>query len=95
MDAMVTKAGITAKTDRDDSIGTQPFGIHERLLSAQEVAQRLGVSERFVRDHATRRSPKIRGIKLGSLLRFRWRDVETFISELETLKTSRNRRFGV
>lgn len=95
MDPMATKVGPTAKTDRNDGIAPQTFGIDERLLTAQEVAKRLGVSERFVRDHATRRSPKIRGIKLGSLLRFRWRDVETFLSELETLRTSRNRRFGV
>lgn len=95
MDSMVTKVDPTAKADRTDGIATQPFGIEERLLTAQEVAKRLGVSERFVRDHATRRSPKIQGIKLGSLLRFRWRDVEAFLRELETLRTSRNRRFGV
>ena len=52
----------------------------ERLLSPQEVADRLGVSERWVRDHATRRSPRIRAVKLGPLLRFRWSDVEDFLS---------------
>jgi len=52
----------------------------ERLLSPQEVADRLGVSERWVRDHATRRSPRIRAVKLGPMLRFRWSDVEDFLS---------------
>jgi len=52
----------------------------ERLLSPQEVADRLGVSERWVRDHATRRNPRIRAVKLGPLLRFRWSDVEDFLS---------------
>jgi len=52
----------------------------EHLLSPQEVADRLGVSERWVRDHATRRSPRIRAVKLGPLLRFRWSDVEDFLS---------------
>ena len=52
----------------------------ERLLSPQEVADRLGVSERWVRDHATRRSPRIRAVKLGPLLRFRRSDVEDFLS---------------
>jgi excisionase family DNA binding protein len=52
----------------------------ERLLSSQEVADRLGVSERWVRDHATRRSPRIRAVKLGPMLRFRWSDVEDFLS---------------
>ncbi len=67
----------------------------ECLLTAIEVARRLGVSERFVRDHTSRRSPKIRAVKLGSLLRFRWSDVETFLAALDTARTSRGRRFGV
>src|SRR6266571_1595931 len=52
----------------------------ERLLSPQEVADRLGVSERWVRDHATRRSPRIRAVRLGPMLRFRWSDVEDVVS---------------
>jgi excisionase family DNA binding protein len=56
------------------------FSREERLYSAQEVAERLGVSERWVRDHATRRTPRIRAIKLGTLLRFRWVDVEEFVA---------------
>lgn len=51
----------------------------ERLLTPREVADRLGVSQRWVRDHATRRSPRITAVKLGSLLRFRWADVEDFL----------------
>ena len=42
----------------------------ERLLNAREVAARLGVSERWVRDHTSRRAPKIRAVKLGTLVRF-------------------------
>lgn len=52
----------------------------ERLLTPQEVADKLGVSQRWVRDHATRRQPRISAVKLGSLLRFRWVDVEEFLS---------------
>jgi excisionase family DNA binding protein len=52
----------------------------ERLLTPQEVADRLGVSQRWVRDHATRRRPRITAVKLGSLLRFRWADVEDFLA---------------
>ncbi len=52
----------------------------ERLFNAEEVAKRLGVSERWVRDHATRRSPKLPVIKLGSLLRFRPTDVDAFVA---------------
>ena len=67
----------------------------ERLLNAREVAARLGVSERWVRDHTTRRSPKIRAVKLGSLIRYRRADVETFMENLDTSHTSRQHRFGV
>lgn len=64
----------------------ESFGFDERLYSAQEVASRLGVSERWVRDHATRRSPRIRAVKLGPLVRFRWPDVQAFLAELSTKK---------
>ena len=60
--------------DRDD----------DRLLDARQVAARLGVSERFIRDHTTRRSPRIPGVKLGKLLRYRAADVAVFMAELNT-----------
>ncbi len=49
------------------------------LLTAKDVAERLGVSERWVRDHATRRFPRIPVIRLGPLLRFRLEDIEEFL----------------
>jgi hypothetical protein len=67
----------------------------ERLLNARQVAESLGVSERWVRDHTTRRSPKIRGIKLGTLMHYRRADIEIFMEELDTQATSRRNRFGV
>ena len=72
-----------------------PLPAQERLLNAREVAARLGVSERWVRDHTTRRSPKIRAVKLGSLVRYRRADVEIFMDNLDTARPSRQPRFGV
>jgi excisionase family DNA binding protein len=66
----------------------------ERLLNAREVAARLGVSERWVRDHTTRRSPKIRGVKLGTLMRYRRVDVEEFMERLTTSRSSVQPQFG-
>ena len=43
------------------------------------VRKPLGVSERWVRDHATRRFPKLPVVKLGPLLRFRPKDVDEFV----------------
>jgi excisionase family DNA binding protein len=60
--------------------------VDERLFTAQEVAERLGVSERWVRDHATRRKPRLRAIKLGPLLRFRWSDVQAMVAQQATEK---------
>jgi predicted DNA-binding transcriptional regulator AlpA len=67
----------------------------DRLLNARQVAAKLGVSERWVRDHTTRRSPRIRGVKLGLLMRYRRADVDAFMAELDTLPSSRRPRFGV
>jgi excisionase family DNA binding protein len=69
--------------------------VQERLLNAREVAARLGVSERWVRDHTTRRSPRIRAVKLGTLIRYRRTDVEIFMESVDTFHSSRQPRFGV
>ena len=74
---------------------TSPDAEDEPLLNARQVAVRLGVSERWVRDHTTRRSPRIRGVKLGPLMRYRRQDVEAFMQELNTSISSFGRRSGV
>jgi hypothetical protein len=79
-------------TDRSQSIESRGS---DRLLNARQVAAKLGVSERWVRDHTTRRSPRIRGLKMGSLMRYRLADVETFLAELDTQPSSRPSRFRV
>ena len=79
---------------RDASVD-EPIQHDDRLLNARQVAAKLGVSERWVRDHTTRRSPKIRGVKLGTLMRYRRADVEVFMQELDTLPSSRRPRIGV
>jgi hypothetical protein len=55
------------------------------LLTPNEVAQILNVSPSWVRDHATRKQPRIPVIKLGKLLRFRPEDIILFLEELRTL----------
>lgn len=51
------------------------------LLTPGEVASRFHVSVGWVRDHATRKQPRLRYVKLGKLLRFRPEDVEEFIRQ--------------
>lgn len=50
-----------------------------RLMTVDDVAARLQVSAAWVRDHATRRTPRLAHVKVGSLLRFRADDVEAFV----------------
>jgi excisionase family DNA binding protein len=55
-----------------------------RLLTLEQVADQLGVSKAWVRDHATRRNPRIPVVRLGgrrALLRFRPEDLESFIEQ--------------
>jgi predicted DNA-binding transcriptional regulator AlpA len=90
-------AGLNRAGDRETlenrSIPQTPG--HDRLLNARQVAEKLGVSERWVRDHTSRRSPRIRAVKLGTLIRYRWADIEVFMESLDTFRTSRHPRFGV
>jgi excisionase family DNA binding protein len=60
------------------------------LLTLDQVAEILGVSRNWVRDHATRRNPRIPVIRLGTkraLLRFRQQDVEAFITAHLSVQT--------
>jgi predicted DNA-binding transcriptional regulator AlpA len=68
-----------------------PVSSDERLHSPRQVAARLGVSERWVRDHATRRYPRIRAVKLGPLLRFRDADINEFIAQQSIISSRQGR----
>jgi hypothetical protein len=53
------------------------------LLTLEAVADLLGVSKAWVRDHATRRNPRIPVVRFGdkrAVLRFRHEDVQRFIN---------------
>src|SRR5579859_1393266 len=64
------------------------------LLTSEQVAERLNVSIDWVRDHSSRKNPRLPVIRLGGgpgrkgLLRYRASEIEKFISELERLSTS-------
>jgi hypothetical protein len=70
-------------------ISAEAASVH-RLLGPRDVARWLGVSSGWVRDHATRKEPRLRTVKVGKLLRFRPEDIEEFLRqraehELESL----------
>ena len=63
-----------------DQKGSEPeYSSRPRLLSAGDVAIWLGASSGWVRDHAIRKDPRLKIVKVGKLLRFRPEDVEEFI----------------
>jgi hypothetical protein len=49
------------------------------LIGPAEVARLLGVSSAWVRDHATRKLPRIPVIRIGKLLRFRLADIKLIV----------------
>ena len=54
------------------------------LLTLDQVAEMFQVSKAWVRDHATRREPRIPVVRFGdrrAVLRFRVQDVEQFIAQ--------------
>lgn len=58
--------------------------LEKPLLDLDDVAELLQVSKAWVRDHATRRNPRIPAVRLGgkrALLRFRREDIELYITE--------------
>jgi helix-turn-helix protein len=71
-------------------LGAQPAEL-KPLFTLDQVAQTLGVSKAWVRDHATRRSPRIPAVRFGdrrAVLRFRPQDIEQFIAD-NLLRTER------
>ena len=61
-----------------------PAELPPRLWTINEVAEFLQMSPDWVRDHATRRQPRIPSIRLGgrrAVLRFRPQDVRQFVDD--------------
>lgn len=51
------------------------------LMDVSAVAELLHVSAAWVRDHATRKEPRLPVVKVGKLLRFKLSDIERWIEE--------------
>lgn len=57
-------------------------GPMEFLLTPKQVADRLQVSVAWVRDHSTRKHPRLPVVRVGALLRFHPADIDQWIQEL-------------
>ena len=67
--------------ERELRLSAEPRASVHRLLGPADVAKWLGVSSGWVRDHATRKEPRLKAVKVGKLLRFRPEDVEAFLRD--------------
>jgi hypothetical protein len=61
-----------------------PAELPPRLWTLDEVSEFLQMSKDWVRDHATRRQPRIPSVRFGGhrkVLRFRPQDVQQFVDD--------------
>ncbi|HWQ53554.1 MAG TPA: helix-turn-helix domain-containing protein [Bryobacteraceae bacterium] len=54
----------------------------EKLLGPVQVADQLGVSVAWVRDHATRKQPRLPMFKIGGLLKCHPEDLERWVERM-------------
>jgi hypothetical protein len=70
---------------------------YDPLLTPEQVAKRLNVSPDWVRDHSSRKAPRLPVIRLGGgpgragLLRYRASDIENFVEEMARIREVRAR----
>jgi predicted DNA-binding transcriptional regulator AlpA len=63
------------------------------LLTVEDVAQRLNVTKDWVWDHSSRKAPYLPVIRMSDgVLRYRWSEVEEFVTERERLSAMRRKR---
>src|SRR5437868_336427 len=79
---------------RVDSVPASTAGLSfDPLWTPEQVAHRLNVSPDWVRDHSSRKEPRLPVIRLGGgpgragLLRYRPSEIEKFIDEMEQLSS--------
>src|SRR5947208_11513055 len=82
--------GMLSPTSADSSI--------DPLWTPEQAARRLNVSPDWVRDHSSRKEPRLPVIRLGGgpgragLLRYRRSAIEIFIDEMERRSNCKARR---
>jgi hypothetical protein len=95
----VNKVGAAGRSSSIVSTETTaPTSAYDPLWTPEQVARRLNVSPDWVRDHSSRKEPRLPVIRLGGgpgragLLRYRASQIEKFIEEMERRSGSNSRR---
>jgi hypothetical protein len=80
------------------STGSAGGPTYDPLWTPEQAARRLNVSPDWVRDHSSRKEPRLPVIRLGGgpgragLLRYRASQIEKFIEEMERRSKHNSRR---
>lgn len=83
----------TAELDRNVRKAPHRAVDVEPLLTAEDVAHRLNVSNDWVWDHSSRKKPYLPVIRMGDgTLRYRASQIEEFVNERERLSSMRLKR---
>lgn len=65
----------------------------DRLLTVEDVAERLNVTKDWVWDHSSRKAPYLPVIRISDgVLRYRASEVDEFVKERERLSAMRRKR---
>src|SRR5216684_6150112 len=89
---------LTTDNGADSSTVSIREPAFDPLWTPEQVAQRLNVSPDWVRDHSSRKEPRLPVIRLGGgpgragLLRYRASHIEKFIEDTESLSRRNFRR---
>lgn len=63
--------------------------MQDSLLTPTQVADLLQVSVAWVREHSTRRHPRLPAVRIGPLLRFHREDIDNWVEKLRTAAARR------
>ena len=64
--------------------GTPQTLLQNALLTPKQVADRLQVSVAWVRDHSTRKYPRLPVSRVGGLLRYHPEDIDNWVHDIRT-----------
>ena len=71
----------------------QQMPLRDRLLTVDDVAERLNVTKDWVWDHSSRKAPYLPVIRMSDgVLRYRLSEVDEFVNERERLSSLRRKR---
>jgi hypothetical protein len=70
----------------ENSSATSTANGEKLWFTVKDLSAEWGISEGWIRDHATRKQPRIKGRKFGKFIKFHRDDIKTFLDQIATVK---------